>query len=396
MQPVTGPERRMVTAVAGPLAAVADRLRRLPPVVVDSGLALAALAAQLAPFVSADPPAGRSWPVGGYLVAVAVSLPVILRRRFPFWMLMASELAAAAYTLVPDGPRQPLWYGALIAMFTVGARAPRWQRISAIVIIAWGAFIFTGSLETAARGALLWTAAYAMGRAWASRQEHVRILQERALHLERERELEAERERSRIARDMHDILAHGVSIMIAQAEAGPVLMGKGPERAEAAFDAIAAAGRDAMGQLRRILGVLEAGGESLRAPQPTLADIPELVERVSSNGSVPVTLTVSGNPGKLTADAEIAAYRIVQEALTNVMKHARARTVTVALDWSGGDLAVTVVDDGDGAVAGDGLGRGLNGIRERAVSCGGSATAGAVPDGRGFRVRALLPVAAAR
>ncbi len=373
------------------MVGVAERLRRLPPVVVDIGLALAALAAQLAPFVSGDPPAGRSWPVGGYLVAVAVSLPVILRRRFPFAVLMASELAAVAYTLVPDGPRQPLWYGALIAMFTLAAQAPRWQRISAIVIIVWGAFLFTGSLETAARGALLWTTAYAMGRAWASRQEHVRLLQERALHLERERELDAERERSRIARDMHDILAHGVSLMIAQAEAGPVLMRKGPERTEAAFDAIATAGRDAMGQLRRILGVLEAGGESPRAPQPTLADLPELVERVSSSGSVPVTLTVSGNPGKLTADGEVAAYRIVQEALTNVMKHARARTVTVALDWNGGDLAVTVVDDGDGTAAGDGLGRGLNGIRERALSCGGSATAGPVPDGRGFRVRAMLP-----
>jgi signal transduction histidine kinase len=366
------------------------------PLVVDTGLALAALAAQLAPFVSGDPPSGETWPVAGYLVAIAVSVPVVLRRRFPFAVLLASELAAVSYDLVTEGPRQPLWFGALIAMFTVAAQAPRWQRISAIVIIVWGAFIFTGSLETAARGALLWTAAYAMGRAWASRQEHVRILQERALHLERERELEAERERSRIARDMHDILAHGVSIMIAQAEAGPIVMRKGPERTEAAFDAIATAGREAMGQLRRILGVLEAGGETPRAPQPTLADIPELVERVSSSGSVPVTLTVSGDPGKLTADAELAAYRIVQEALTNVMKHARARTVAVTLDWSGEELSIVVVDDGAGTVAGDGLGRGLNGIRERAASCGGSATAGAAPDGRGFRVRAVLPLAAAR
>ena len=371
-------------------------LRGLPPPVVDAGLALVALAAQLAPFVSADRPSGEPWPVAGQLVAVAVSVPVVLRRRFPFAVLMVSELAAAAYYFVPDGPKQTVWYGALIAMFTVAAQAPRWQRISAIVIIAWGAFIFTGSLDTAARGVLLWTAAYAMGRAWASRQEHLRILQERARHLERERELEAARERSRIARDMHDILAHGVSIMIAQAEAGPVAMRRGPERTEAAFDAIATAGRDAMGQLRRILGVLEDGDGNARTPQPTLAGIPELVGQVSGAGSVRGTLTESGTRGRLTADAEVAAYRIVQEALTNVMKHARARTVAVTLDWTGGDLSVTVLDDGAGQTPSDGRGRGLSGIRERAVSCGGSATAGPAPDGRGFRVEARLPTAAVR
>ncbi|MEU4419621.1 histidine kinase [Actinoplanes sp. NPDC024001] len=356
---------------------------------VDVGLAVAALVAQLAPFVSKEPWAGDSWPVASYLVVIGVSLPVVFRRRAPFAMLLLSELAAVLYDVVGEGPSQPLWYGALIAMFTVAAQAPRWQRISAIVIIVWGAFIFTGSLETAARGALLWTAAYALGRSWAARQEQVRMLQERALHLERERELEAERERSRIARDMHDILAHAVSITIAQAEAGPVVMRQGPERTEAAFDAIATAGRDAMGQLRRILGVLNAGGEADRAPQPTLAEIPKLVDQVSRSGSVTVGLTVSGSPGTVSADVEVAAYRIVQEALTNVVKHARATTATVTLDWRDRELAVTVTDDGAGPNGG--TGHGLRGIRERALSCGGSASAGAVPGGRGFQVQARLP-----
>lgn len=185
-----------------------------------------ALIAQLAPFLSGD----RHWPLPAYAIAVAVSVPVIWRRRAPFLVLLVTEIAAAGYDLAPGGPRQPLWYGALIAMFTVAAQAPRWQRITAIVIIGWGAFLLTGSIETAARGLLLWTTAYVAGRAWANRQEEVRTLQERARHLERERELEAERERSRIARDMHDILAHAVSITIAQAEAGPVLMKQGPAR----------------------------------------------------------------------------------------------------------------------------------------------------------------------
>jgi signal transduction histidine kinase len=361
-------------------------VRGLPPMAVDAGLAVVALVAQLAPFVSR----GGDWPIAAYLVCVGVSLPVVWRRKAPFAVLMVSEFAAAAYTFVPDGPRQPLWYGALVAMFTVAAQAPRWQRISAIVIIAWGAFILTGSFETAARGALLWTTAYAMGRAWANRQEHVRTLQERARHLERERELEAERERSRIARDMHDILAHAVSITIAQAEAGPVMMKQGPARTEAAFEAIATAGRDAMAQLRRILGVLDAGDESARTPQPTLAGIPDLVDTVSQVGSTLVTLTVSGHPGTLTPNAEVAAYRIVQEALTNVLKHARATTVTVTLDWRGGDLVVTVTDDGRGPQT-DGQGHGLIGMRQRAASCGGSASVGPAPGGNGFQVRATLP-----
>ncbi|MFI5912101.1 sensor histidine kinase [Dactylosporangium sp. NPDC051541] len=364
--------------------------RARPPTVVDAALAVATLIAQLAPFVSTD----RDWPLSAYLVCVAVSLPVIWRRRAPFAVLMASELAAAAYAFVPDGPRQPLWYGALIAMFTVAAQAPRWQRVSAIVIIAWGAFLLTGSFETAARGALLWTAAYVMGRAWANRQEHLRTLRERARHLERERELEAERERSRIARDMHDILAHAVSITIAQAEAGPVAMRQGPERTEAAFAAIATAGRDAMAQLRRILGVLDDGGAADRAPQPTLAGIADLVAQVSRVGTTAVTLTVSGRPGTVAPDAEVAAYRIVQEALTNVLKHAEAETVTVTLDWPDGDLVVTVTDDGRGPRAGN-PGHGLIGIRERAASGGGSAEAGPGPGGRGFQVTARLPAAAA-
>jgi signal transduction histidine kinase len=362
-------------------------IRGLPPTAADAGLAVIALAAQLAPFLSGD----RHWPMPAYAVAAAVSLPVIWRRRAPFVVLLASELAAAAYVLVPDGPRQPLWYGALIAMFTVAAQSPRWQRISAIVIIGWGAFILTGSIETATRGALLWTTAYLAGRAWANRKEEVRTLQERARHLERERELEAERERSRIARDMHDILAHAVSITIAQAEAGPVLMKQGAARTEEAFDAIAEAGRDAMAQLRRILGVLDAGGGTARAPQPVLADIAGLIDQVSRPGSTSVTLNVLGQPGSITPDAEVAAYRIVQEALTNVLKHARAKAVTVTLDWSGGELVVTVTDDGRGPQRTDGQGHGIIGMRERAASCGGSATAGPAPGGQGFRVRATLP-----
>jgi signal transduction histidine kinase len=365
---------------------IRDRVHALPPFVVDVALAVVVLAGQLAPFVSTAPPTG-GWPPAIFLVMAGVSLPVAWRRKAPFLVLVVTELAAAAYALFPHGPRQPLWYGALIAMFTVAAQAPRWQRVTAIVGITWGAFVLTGSLETAARGALLWTTAYVLGRAWASRQEHVRVLLERALYLERERELEAERERSRIALDMHDILAHAVSVMVAQAEAGPVAMRHGPERTEAVFDTIAEAGRDAMGQLRRILGVLDGGG-------PACTDIPGLVERVHASGRTAVTLTVTGTPVPLSAEADSAAYRIVQEALTNVIRHAHADTATVTLAWRDGALFITVRDNGTGPGPAPAQtptgGHGLNGIRARATACGGSAECAPAPDG-GFEVTARLP-----
>jgi signal transduction histidine kinase len=371
-------------------------LRGLPPVVGDVGLTAMALAAQFAPFVSDDYLPGddrRRWLM--YLAVIASALPVLWRRRAPLAVLIATELSAAAYSFFPDGARQPIWFGAVIALFTLAAHAPKWQRISALVLLAWGAVIFTGSLETAARGIVVWTAAYAMGRAWASRRAYTDRLEERALHLERERELEAERERARIARDMHDILAHAVSIMIAQAEAGPVAIRRGPERAVASFETIASAGRDAMTQLRRILGVLNDGDGPLR-PQPTLSDIASLVSRVAQTG--PRTqLAGSGQPGTLAADAEVAAYRIVQEALTNVVKHANAETISVALDWRDGDLFITVTDDGRlTTTAGresttTEQGHGLIGIRERARSCGGAASFGPAPHGPGFQVSVRLP-----
>ena len=132
-----------------------------------------------------------------------------------------------------------------------------------------------------------------------------------------EAERAAERERARIARDMHDILSHAVSLMVVQAEAGPVALAKDPARAEAAFEAIASAGRDAMVQLRRILNVLKTD-DGPHTPQPTLDDLPKLV----ADGGV--TYTVAGEPFPVSPDAELAVYRITQEAITNIIRHANA------------------------------------------------------------------------
>jgi len=183
---------------------------------------------------------------------------------------------------------------------------------------------------------------------------------------------------------MHDVLAHSVSLMVVQAEAGPVVVRSDPARAEAVFDAVAAAGRDAMGQLRRILGLL-ADGDAGAAP-PGIDAVADLVAGVPR-----ASLVTSGTARAVAADVGTAAFRIVQEALTNVVKHAGPASVVVTLDWAATELVVTVRDDGPGPGANPGSGHGLIGIGERAAACGGSARHGAGPGGRGFEVSAGLP-----
>jgi signal transduction histidine kinase len=227
------------------------------------------------------------------------------------------------------------------------------------------------------------------------RRAHTEAVEERARRLERERAADTARaiarERSRIARDMHDVLAHAVSLMVVQAEAGPVVVRSDPRRAEASFDAIATTGRDAMAQLRRILGVLKEEQANGTSPQPAVAGVPALVRQVADTAGLRVELRTRGEPRPLPADAEVAAYRVTQEALTNTVKHAYASCATVELDWTEDALTLTVTDDGRGPAALDG-GHGLIGIRERAAACGGSAEAGRGPDG-GFRVVVRLPAA---
>jgi signal transduction histidine kinase len=223
-------------------------------------------------------------------------------------------------------------------------------------------------------------------------------VEDRARRLERERAADTARalaqERARIARDIHDVLAHAVSLMVVQAEAGPVVVRSAPDRAEASFEAIAAAGRDAMAQLRRILGVLKEEQRSGTSPQPCVAGLPGLVRRVAESTGLDVELRTRGEPYAMPPDAEVAAYRVTQEALTNTVKHAYASRATVELDWAEDHLILTVTDDGRGPTT-PGGGHGLIGIRERATACGGSAETGPGPDG-GFRVVVRLPATAGR
>jgi signal transduction histidine kinase len=355
---------------------LSERLRELPPAAVDVAIALAALVGQTVPFLFARRISGpEPWTPAEYWPVLVSSLPLLARRRFPMAVFVVVAAASTVYSLRdPDVPPQPVPYGWLAGLYTVAELCPGRQRALAILLSLLPAV--TVSPSTFVRSLLTAGAAYAMGRAVVKHRENAALVAERA----------AERERARIARDMHDILAHGISVMTVQAEAGPYAVRNAPERAEQAFRAIADAGREAQGQLRRMLDLLREP-DSARAPQPALRDLPDLVTRVSATGPE-VRLTVAGTPSALPADAQLAAYRIVQEALTNMVKHAQATTGEVRLDWKDGELMIRISDDGRGPAPGGG-GHGLAGMRERAAACGGTVTHGA--GSTGFEVVVRLP-----
>ncbi|WP_308164734.1 sensor histidine kinase [Nonomuraea sediminis] len=359
------------------MSGLLQRLRALPPAAVDLAITLGVLIGLSVPFLYARRMSGpEPWTLAEYWPVLVGSVPLLLRRRYPLAVFVVVAAASVAYSLRdPDVPPQPVPYGWLAGLFTVAELSPRWKRLLAVGISL--APAVTVSPSTFVRSTLTAVAAYAMGRAVVKHRENAALMAERA----------AERERARIARDMHDILAHAISIMIVQAEAGPFAVRGSPERAIQAFRAISEAGRDAQAQLRRMLDLLK-DGEMGREPQPTLTGVPDLVARVSATGPQ-VRLAVTGTAATLPADAELAAYRIVQEALTNMVKHARATTGEVRLDWKDGELMITISDDGRGP-GGHGAGHGLVGMRERAAACGGTVTYGGGPGG--FQVEARLPL----
>jgi signal transduction histidine kinase len=222
----------------------------------------------------------------------------------------------------------------------------------------------------------------------------------RAAQAEADRVVEAERavvrERSRIAREMHDVVAHGMSVIAVQAAAGREIVHTNPDKAAEVFARIEAVGRESLDELRRMLGVLrETGDEQTSlAPQPGIADIAAAVDRSSTSG-VATTLVIDGRQRSLAPGVELAAYRIVQEALTNVRKHAgAAASATVRITYEPQALAIEISDDGRGAVTAlsrSGAGHGLIGMRERVEVYGGELTSGPRPGG-GFVVRAVLPI----
>ncbi|WP_447035982.1 sensor histidine kinase [Streptomyces sp. DSM 118878] len=204
-------------------------------------------------------------------------------------------------------------------------------------------------------------------------------------------ERRADEERMRMARELHDVLAHSISVINVQAGVGLALLDSDPEQARTALTTIKAASKEALGEVRQVLTTLRAPGEAPRAPAPGLDRLPELVEQAGSAG-LTVDVTTEGAPAKLPPGMDLAAFRIVQEALTNVVRHSGSRHARVLVRHAGAALTLRVDDDGPatGAEAG-GSGNGLAGMRERAAALGGTIEAGPRQDG-GFRVTAVLPL----
>jgi signal transduction histidine kinase len=341
---------------------------------------------------------------------LAQTLPLAWRRRHPLAVSLVTGLATAGYGLAPyPDLAMPVPVGGLVGMYSVAAWGSRRAALvaggvaAAVVAVVMSLPRTDADLVDAAFASLGLAGAWVLGDRARVQRALAAELSDRAVRLEREREGEARRavasERARIARELHDVVAHHVSMMVVQAEAGPLAVERHPARAAGAFEAIAATGRQALVEMRRLLGVLRGDGQAPSlAPQPGLDQVPSLVEQVGRAG-LEVELVVEGEKAPLPAGVELSAYRIVQEALTNAVRHAGPGRARVLVRYGERDLELTVRDEGGGGGAAPAggpptrSGQGLVGMRERVSLFGGELHAGPGPDG-GFTVAARLPLGA--
>jgi signal transduction histidine kinase len=338
------------------------------------------------------------------LVVAGLTLPLAWRRRRPLGALavVAAALGSQAVFLSPSAPFAVGLVPLLLLTFDA-ARQAGWRAGVGLCISA--AAIAATSVAVPAMqepGEILFSAAviggvWLAGRYAGGRQRRADQMTSYATLLEREQDRLAQEalagERARIARELHDIVAHSVSIMGVQAGAARLSMDTEPDRARQVLLSIEETAREAVGELRRLLGVLRADNQPPElAPQPGLADLPGLLAQ-SQEAGVAVTLTIEGAPVSLPAGVDLAAYRIVQEALTNVRKHAAPCAASLRIAYGDSGITLEVRDTGMQARhpdAGKNGGHGLVGMRERAIVYGGTLEAGPDPAG-GFRVSAILP-----
>ena len=398
--------------------------RGLRPRPVDVLLALAIAVVQVAGTIAYSQDEPSPWPFDAFAFMLLIAGPVALlvRRRWPEATLVVAVAAAAGYaaTGYPRGPAGlPAFVFAVVSAIMMGRHAFAWG----VLVVAYPAFVWLPSLipdeEEEARS----LAGAATDLAWlplvGAASEIARSRLERRAdraHAQREEaRRRASEERLRIARELHDVLAHNISLINVQSGMALHLLDERPEQARPALEAINEASEEALGELRSVLDVLHGGlgedqahGESgawaPRAPTAGLRDVDGLVRRTRAAG-LDVQLAVEGEARPVPAGVDLAAFRIVQEALTNVVRHAGDARATVRLVYAPAELVVQVDDDGEGVESASGRQatdsdgqdrrsgrscRGIAGMRERAQALGGTFTAGPRP-GRGFRVRARFP-----
>jgi signal transduction histidine kinase len=386
----------------------ADRVSRFRQALrthgVDALVVLAALAGVVGTAFRTDPLMPTGPAAGAESAAVAgVVLALLLRRRYPFGAPAVVWLASAALSFV-DGKlitSQGVVYiaGLAAAMLLGSLRDDVEGRIGLVIVVACSAIIVYNDPGQDAGGlastTLLFAISWLVGYALRERSERTEAAEQRAARAERDREMTARiavaEERARIARELHDVVAHAVSVMVLQVGAVRHRMAPDNEENRETLLNVEQAGRRALAEMRRLLGAMRRDDEQAELlPTPGLAHLDTLLDDVRGAG-LDVRLEVHGDAVSLPPGLDLSAYRIVQEALTNTLKHASASRAVVQVTYGRGDLEIVVTDDGRGSSSSEGTGHGLVGISERVRLYGGDMSAGTSASG-GFVLRVRLPM----
>lgn len=401
------------------------------PLIVDGLIAVACGLLGFASLAAEPPnPEFKDPDVLSAVLTIAGSLPLVLRRRYPLAVYVVIAPPGLSYFILSYDGAGP-WFGMLVGLYGVAAYANRRPAIVCLVFTV--ATVGVGLIDAADGTDLgdilasigLFGTAWVLGDNMRVRRAYVAAVEDRAAHLESERDAQAERavlqERGRIARELHDVVAHSMSVMVVQAGAARRTLARDPNRAVEAIGHIETTGRGALAEMRRLVGMLRGGRNdgndgdesrdgASRLPQPGIDQVPVLVQQCREAG-LEVALQVDGAARPLPSGVELVVYRIVQEALTNTMQHAGPAKANVELHYGAEVVSLAVSDDGRGAASdhpggassggdsggdrddGTPPGHGLTGMRERVSLYGGEITAGPRAGG-GFRVWAEIPVAA--
>jgi signal transduction histidine kinase len=389
-----------------------ERLKGLDPRVFDAlltlGITLVGVGSQFSAPYSEAPDSFRDTDAVAVALGLAVCVPVYWRRTHPLAALLVSATAITTLSAF-DYLTNNLPIPVMFITYAVGAYATRERALAGLLIVN-GAIlgIYLGNppdldFQGMVANMAIFSAGWLGGQVVRARaQATAARLAEAEERAETQRQLSARsvaEERLRLAQELHDVVAHSMSVIAVQAGMGAHVIDQRPEDAKAALEAISQTSRTTLQEMRRLLGVLrDEDGARATAPAPGMADLDQLVDDVRRTG-LPVELTVVGEADEVPDAVELSVYRLVQEGLTNVIKHAGPAQATVTVRCTPGEVEVEVVDDGRGAAAahrgddGDGGGHGLVGMRERVALWGGTLQAGP-RSGGGFRVRATLPYGA--
>jgi signal transduction histidine kinase len=328
-----------------------------------------------------------------YALVLTAAAGLLVRRRWPLVALGVATVTTSVYVVL-SYPYGPILLTFTVAVYLVARNLPR--RTAGVA--SGVALVFLLAHILLARGTSPGLIGIVPASAWVvvpfATGVTVRLVRENAARAQAELiRRQADQQRLQVAQEVHDVVGHGLAAINMQAEIALHLLAKRPEQAVTALTAISRTSREALDELRATLTVLRLGDlAEVRGPTPGLARIDALVARMTDTG-VPVRVEVSGSPQRLPTAVDLAAYRIIQESLTNVLRHARGATATVLLDYQPRLLALEVADTGQGMAVAEPIGHGIAGMRERVTALGGSFETRSAPGG-GFLVRASLPLPA--